>query len=247
MRILIVDDEDHIRKMMRLTLEAVGHQVEEAANGQAGLDSFGDGGGWNIVLLDQRMPGLEGTEVLREMRRRRPDAVVVLVTAYASIDLVIEAMHLGATDFLRKPMTPDTLRGSVAAAAARAAHIPVAAGVTPVAPGRIETLTMNGFHIRYRGSDPGAGGAVDHRFVVTRYPQVQAQEVAVAIEPEAVARVARLTGRELPPAGGFWRHQAERMLAAYLWSEGTVPAVDQLRVTDITRAELDVAARWSAE
>ena len=121
----------------------------------------------------------------------------------------------------------------------------VAAGVTPVAPGPIETLTMNGFHIRYRGSDPGAGGAVEHRFVVTRYPQVQAQEVAVAIDPEAVARVARLTGRELPPTGGFWRQQAERTLAAYLWSEGAVPASNQLRVTDIARTELDVASRWA--
>jgi DNA-binding response OmpR family regulator len=245
MRILIVDDEDHIRRMMRLTLEAVGHQIEEAADGRAGLDAFGNGGAWDIVLLDQRMAGLEGTEVLREMRRRKPDAVVILVTAYASIDLVIEAMHLGATDFLRKPMTPDALRGAVAAAAARAAHAPVAAGVTRDTPAPIETLTMNGFHIRYRGNETGAEGAVDHRFVVTRYPQMQAQEVAVKIDPEAVARVARLTHRELPPEGGFWRQQAERMLAAYLWSEGTLPGPDQLRVTDVARAELDIAARWS--
>jgi DNA-binding response OmpR family regulator len=247
MRILIVDDEDHIRKMMRLTLEAASHQVVEAANGQAGLDAFGDGKGWDLVLLDQRMAGLEGTDVLREVRRRKPDAVVILVTAYASIDLVIEAMHLGATDFLRKPMTPETLRGAVAAAAARAARTPVAAGVTPPVPGPIETLTMNGFHIRYRGSEIGTGDVVSHRFVVTRYPQVQAHEVAVSIDPGAVARVARLTHRELAPAGGFWRHQAEGLLAAYLWSEGAVPAVDQLRVTDIARAELDVAARWSSD
>ncbi len=158
MRILIVDDEDHIRKMMRLTLEAAGHAVEEAADGQTGLASFGDGAGWDAVLLDQRMAGLEGTEVLREMRRRKPDAVVILVTAYASIDLVIEAMHLGATDFLRKPMTPEALRGAVAAAAARAAHTPVAPGSSRVAPGPIETITMNGFHIRYRGMRDGRGG-----------------------------------------------------------------------------------------
>jgi hypothetical protein len=88
---------------------------------------------------------------------------------------------------------------------------------------------------------------VSHRFVVTRYPQVQAHEVTVSIDPGAVARVARLTHRELAPAGGFWRHQAEGLLAAYLWSEGAVPAVDQLRVTDIARAELDVAARWSSD
>lgn len=247
MRILIIDDEDHIRKMMRLTLEAAGHTVEEAADGQTGLASFGDGAGWDTVLLDQRMAGLEGTEVLREMRRRKPDAVVILVTAYASIDLVIEAMHLGATDFLRKPMTPEALRGAVAASAARAAHTPVAPGSSRVAPGPIETITMNGFHIQYRGSETGAEGTAAHRFTVTRYPQMQTHEVSVAIDPEAVARVARLTRRELAPAGGFWRHQAEGLLAAYLWSENAAPAANQLRVTDVSIAELDVAARWSSD
>lgn len=247
MRILIVDDEDHIRKMMRLTLEAAGHGVEEEADGRAGLEAFGDGQGWDVVLLDQRMPGLEGTEILREMRRRKPDAVVILVTAYASIDLVIEAMHLGATDFLRKPMTPEALRGAVAAAAARAAHAPVAPGSSRAVPGPIETITMNGFHIRYRGSEAAADGGAMHRFTVTRYPQVQAYDVSVAIDPEAVARVARLTNRELAAAGGFWRHQAEGMLAAYLWSENAVPGASQLRVTDVSRAELDVAARWSSD
>jgi DNA-binding response OmpR family regulator len=178
------------------------------------------------------------------MRRRRPDAVVILVTAFASIDLVIEAMHLGATDFLRKPMTPDALRGAVAAAVARAAHAPVAHGVSGETAAPIETLTMNGFHIRYRGSEPGDTGT-GHRFAVTRYPQRQEHDVTVTIDPEAVARVARLARRELPAAGSFWRQQAERMVAAYLWSESAVPGADQLRVTDVSRPDLDLAARWT--
>jgi DNA-binding response OmpR family regulator len=237
MKILIVDDEDHIRAMMRLTLEAAGHSVEEASDGPAGLAAFGDGQAWDVVLLDQKMPGVEGTEVLREMRQRKPGAVVILVTAYASIDLVIEAMHLGATDFLRKPMTPDALRGAVAAAASR----PAPSRTIPAAPwaGPIETLTMNGFHIRYTGNDRDASGTVRHQFTVTRYPQQYEQTVNVAIDPEAEARVERLTN--LPADTGFWRQQAERLLAAYLWSEGTVPRADQLRVTDISRADLDLA------
>ncbi|HEX2443127.1 MAG TPA: response regulator, partial [Vicinamibacterales bacterium] len=237
MKILIVDDEDHIRAMMRLTLEAAGHSVAEASDGPAGLQAFGDGQGWDVVLLDQKMPGVEGTEVLREMRRRKPGAVVILVTAFASIDLVIEAMHLGATDFLRKPMTPDALRGAVAAAAGR----PAPPRTIPSAPARpIETLTMNGFHIRHTGTDRDASGAVRHQFTVTRYPQQQEQAVNVTIDPEAVARVERLTKRELPADAGFWRQQAERLLAAYLWSEGAIPLADQLRVAHVSRADMDL-------
>jgi DNA-binding response OmpR family regulator len=243
MKILIVDDEDHIRAMMRLTLEAAGHSVEEAGDGPAGLNAFGDGQGWDVVLLDQKMPGVEGTDVLREMRRRKPGAVVILVTAFASIDLVIEAMHLGATDFLRKPMTPDALRGAVAAAAGR----PAAPRTIPFAPaaGPIETLTMNGFQIRYSGNNRDASGTVRHQFTVTRYPQQHEQTVNVAIDPEAAARVERLTKRDLPPDTGFWRQQAERLLAAYLWSEGSVPRADQLRVADVSRADMDLAAAQS--
>ena len=55
-RVLIIDDEDHIRRMMRLTLEAAGYEVGEASNGADGLSLYGDGAGWSAVVLDQRMP-----------------------------------------------------------------------------------------------------------------------------------------------------------------------------------------------
>jgi hypothetical protein len=136
-------------------------------------------------------------------------------------------------------MTPDALRGAVAAAAGR----PAPPRTIPSAPaaGPIETLTMNGFHISYTGNDRDASGTVRHQFIVTRYPQQHEQTVTVAIDPEAAARVERLTKRDLPADAGFWRQQAERLLAAYLWSEGAVPRADQLRVTDISRADLDLA------
>ena len=80
MKVLIVDDEPHIRQMMRLTLEAEGYQVDEAADGQAGIDRFGDGHDYRIVVLDQRMPGLDGLETLRAIKKRAPAACVVMVT-----------------------------------------------------------------------------------------------------------------------------------------------------------------------
>jgi len=115
-RILIIDDEDHIRRMMRLTLEAAGYGVGEADDGVTGVELYGDGTDWDLVVLDQRMPGLDGLETLRRLKASNPAVRVVMATAYASIELAVDAMKLGAADFVRKPMTPDTFRNAVAAA-----------------------------------------------------------------------------------------------------------------------------------
>src|SRR5207344_3230335 len=84
-----------------------------------GLVAFDDGTTWDIVLLDQKMPGMDGIEVLRHMKEEAPTARVIMVTAFASIELAVEAMKLGATDFMRKPMTHEILRNTVAAALAK--------------------------------------------------------------------------------------------------------------------------------
>jgi hypothetical protein len=69
--------------------------------------------------------------------------------------------------------------------------------------------------------------------------------VTVGVDPEAVERVARLTHRRLEPGGSFWRLQAERLLSAYVWSEGKAPDNGRLTVLDLSREDLDVAARWA--
>jgi hypothetical protein len=71
-------------------------------------------------------------------------------------------------------------------------------------------------------------------------------KVTIPIDPQAVERVARLTHRRLEPGGAFWRLQAERLLSAYIWSEGKAPADGQLVVRDVSLEDLDVAARWEA-
>src|SRR6185369_16474098 len=138
-RILIIDDEENIRRVTRLTLEAAGYEVGEAANGQQGLDLYVDGSSWDVVLLDQRMPGMDGLEVLRRLNQRDTKAQVIMVTAYASIELAVDAMKIGATDFVRKPMTPEILRNAVAAVLAKSQT--VAKESHPL----IQTITMNGF------------------------------------------------------------------------------------------------------
>src|SRR6185503_11048581 len=150
MKLLIIDDEPHIRHMMRLTLEAAGYEIDEAADGQAGLDRYRDGAEYDAVVLDQKMAGLDGLETLQRIKERTPDACVLMVTAFASVELAVDAMKLGATDFLRKPMTPEMLRSAVAAAIAtgRSSRPPRRAAAPPApAKPRVEILTLNGFQI----------------------------------------------------------------------------------------------------
>lgn len=237
MRVLVVDDEQPLRQMMRLTLEAAGYEVVEAEAGEQALAVSRAQGPWDAVLLDQRLPGMDGLEVLRRLRAVDAAACVVMVTAYASIDLAVEAMKLGASDFLRKPMTPETLRGAVAGALAKRGGGPLLRETRP-----IETLTMNGCSIVRAGATES-----EHRFRVRRFPAGMETEVVVAIHPEAVARVARLSRRSLLPASGFWAVQAERALANHLWREGQPPESGRLEVTDVSREDLDVASVWQSD
>src|SRR5215203_3688156 len=110
------------------------------------LEAFGDGSAWDAVLLDQRMPGMDGLETLRHINERDATARVIMATAYASIELAVDAMKLGATDFVRKPMTPEILRNAVAAALAKQPRVtapdaPTSAEIS--AEPLIQIITMN--------------------------------------------------------------------------------------------------------
>ena len=233
--------------MMCITLEAAGYAVGEAADGLRGLEMCHAGAAWDVVLLDQKMPGLDGLETLRRLRERAPATRVIMVTAFASIELAVEAMKLGATDFIRKPTTPDILRNTVAAALAKPLRTthgdrPTRAA-SPTRP-RIETVTMNGFHIvrtseeEHTISDPPGV----YHFLV-RDPQGQEQDVVVQVEASAVAMVERLIHRSLPLASSFWQSYAEHTLATYVWDEGRLPSVP-LTIAQVDRRGIDLAARW---
>ena len=202
-RILIIDDEENIRRMTRLALEAAGYDVDEASDGPQGLEVYGDGSTWDAVLLDQRMAGMDGLETLRHIKDRNQAARVIMATAYASIELAVDAMKLGATDFVRKPMTPEILRNAVTAALSRqpqpstiavASSPPVGEEVS-VRP-LIRTITMNGFTIV---ESEGAWNADDERRYRVTSPAGEDREVLVQIDEEAVGYVERMTRRRLPP------------------------------------------------
>jgi DNA-binding NtrC family response regulator len=114
-RILIVDDEPVVRLVFRTALESAGpsYRVETAAGGDDALRQL-EAGPFDLLLLDLNMPALGGLEVLRRLRERGIDVPVVIVTAYGSVPDAVEAMKLGAIDFLAKPLTPEALRDAVA-------------------------------------------------------------------------------------------------------------------------------------
>jgi DNA-binding response OmpR family regulator len=241
-RILIIEDEAPIRRLMALALEASGYEVATAEDGPKGLELFARSPGWCAVLLDQRMPGMEGLEVLPRLKAVDATVPVIMITAFASIDLAVDAMKLGATDFLRKPVTPDLLRAAVAAATSdrpQVRAVPHDRPVTPDLPD-IEMLTMNGFRIRHEAPEPGSRA---HRFRVFAGDTGEGTPVSVEIAPEAITRLESLTLRRFEPLCSFWEVQAENLLAAYLWSEQRVPT-QPLVVRDVSRNDVDEAVAW---
>ena len=245
-RILIIDDEENIRRVTRLTLQAAGYEVSEASDGERGLEAFGDGSGWDAVLLDQRMPGIDGLETLRHINERHAGARVIMATAYASIELAVDAMKLGASDFVRKPMTPEILRNAVAAALLkqpRRFEVTAPSSKESAAQPQVQIITMNGFTVLE--SEDAVQAPNERRFLV-KSPTGGEHEVLVQIDDEAVGYVERMTRRHLPAENSFWSGQAQRLLSDYLWQEGKIPPTRRLIVKDVDRDDLPMAARWQS-
>lgn len=108
-RILIVDDEPNVRLMFRTALAALGAEIAVAEDGEAALDRL-ERSSFDLILLDLKMPHVDGMETLRRLRDRGDDTPVVIVTAHGDVPHAVEAMKLGAIDFLSKPMAPSQLR-----------------------------------------------------------------------------------------------------------------------------------------
>lgn len=244
-RVLVIDDEENIRQMMRLTLETAGYEVGEAGSGMEAFAILGGNDSWDAVLLDQKMPGMVGTEVLRRIKVMTPQAPVIMMTAFASVELAVEAMRLGATDFVRKPMTPEIVRNALVAALAKAAETqaPTIDETKQSGSGRIRTVTMNGFTI-LRASDLRIllPHKPNERSFIVRRPDGREQEVVIEISDEAVRAVEQVTNH-LPLRNAFWTEQAERFLSDFIWNDGSFPAHGKLTLRGVEREELEKAAQ----
>ncbi len=238
-RILVVDDEPHIRKVIRLTLESPEHEVGEAGSGEEALEMIGVTK-WDIVLLDERMPGIDGLETLRRLRARESDVVVIMVTAFASIELAVDAMKLGAIDFVRKPMSPETLRAAVDTALAKAwggwpsrPSPPADAG-----PHRLELWSMNGFRVRHVADGAAAGGNI---FEVSRGRTGPAREVAVQVARTVLDAASAEAGRSLDGDRAFWSRVGGLAVLRHLWTHAETPPDDRLVIGDVSRDVLTAA------
>ena len=101
-KVLVVDDEESIRSLLERVLSKAGHGVLSATNGQEAMDRL-PRENIDIVLLDMKMPGMSGMEVLQQLATRWPDICVIMVTAIADLDTAVEAMKRGAYDYITKP------------------------------------------------------------------------------------------------------------------------------------------------
>ncbi|MCF8107886.1 MAG: response regulator, partial [Desulfohalobiaceae bacterium] len=107
--VLIIDDEEEIREGSHRILTRAGYPAYTAANGQEGLDILSREA-MSIVLLDLKMPGIDGMDVLKLLQESYPHILVIIITGFATVETAIEAMKKGAYDFIPKPFEPDQLR-----------------------------------------------------------------------------------------------------------------------------------------
>lgn len=247
-RILVVDDESNIRMMVRMGLQAVGHQVETAADGEEAINKFNDGSGWDLVVLDQRMPGMDGLQVLHELHKRHPATRVIMITAFGTIDLAADALKAGATDFLRKPFTLEVLRDAVQSALENTARpkVDMPSREVESSYGALGLTSINGYKIisesdcapektaspKYEGESESA--EVRHEFMV-RTPAGEVKACTVLLPQYFIELVKAHTDLDvIPEAENFWRWLCEESLANYLWQNADLPARGILQVEELT-------------
>jgi len=107
-KVLLIDDDDSLRRVTEYSLHSAGFQVLSAADGKQGLAAFRTDSP-QVVITDIQMPGLSGYDVLQQIKSERPETVVIVVTAYSSVEKAVDAMKQGAYDYLAKPFSRDEL------------------------------------------------------------------------------------------------------------------------------------------
>lgn len=165
--ILVVDDEGAIRYSISKTLQRVGYQVHTAENGEKALEMM-EHQGYDVVLTDIRMPGLTGVELLSRIKEQAPDAVVILLTGYASLETAIESLRLGAHDYLVKPSSSQDIRNSVSKGLERARNLRHRRVLLRSIRDNVEELTGSEFQVEEsEAARAGAQSSVAETPVVT--------------------------------------------------------------------------------
>ncbi len=110
---LVIDDEVAVNNNIRKILEKKGYHVDQAVSRDEALEKI-SASGYPLIMLDLKMPGVKGLELLQRIREKRPESMVVIITGYASIETAVETARMGAVGYLAKPFTPDEIRSAAA-------------------------------------------------------------------------------------------------------------------------------------
>jgi len=108
-RVLVVDDEENLRRVTQLKLQQAGYEAMTASDGRQALEVLARNP-HDLIITDLKMPGMSGMDLLRRVREDYPEIIVVVVTAFGTIESAVEAMKLGAHDYIIKPVNADALR-----------------------------------------------------------------------------------------------------------------------------------------
>lgn len=114
-KILVIDDDASLRRVVEYNLQEAGYQFLSAASGEEGLVLVAEEAP-SLVITDMKMPGMDGMQVLKNIKASHPDTLVIIITAFGTIDVAVDAMKVGAYDYITKPFTRDELRLTVAKA-----------------------------------------------------------------------------------------------------------------------------------
>ncbi len=108
-KVLVVDDDASLRRILEYNLAEEGHAVATAASGEEALEAL-ERTGFDLVVTDIKMPGIDGMELLRRVKARCPDTQVIVITAFGTIEMAVEAMKAGAFEYITKPFNRDELK-----------------------------------------------------------------------------------------------------------------------------------------
>src|SRR5687767_4675173 len=108
--ILIIDDNDTVRDGLAHIVKKMGHEAITAVAGPAGVEAFRARRGIDFVITDLKMDGASGVDVLKAVAAADPDVPVMIITGFGTVETAVEAMKLGAFDFLTKPFPPEVVR-----------------------------------------------------------------------------------------------------------------------------------------
>ena len=110
--VLLMEDEFSVAKGLEMVMHEEGYEVDLVDTGQKALDKFG-AMDFDLLVADLRLPDMDGMEVIRQVREKRPKTNVVIITGYPSVSSAVQAVKMGVSDYLRKPFTDDEIRAAV--------------------------------------------------------------------------------------------------------------------------------------